>query len=620
LLNFYFDSALANGYNQGIQTRIKKAYVRVQEWSQHAAAGRFDVVDMDGHIILPEDFDQVVQPGMSLSMRFWPGCKPETIPSDTKQPLHSLPLADHVEAEEKQLVSLQPPPPWLPSPPASKIKSAEIMHNSDEYTSDESDYTDSDAEAAVRLPRKHGTEDVKQVRFEIGRSDARAVEGAESLINERGKARAEAREEARKRTEVVWTETRKREEGSKKASVERGTRSNDVVFFLDRDLNDMEGIVNTQHPPMTPSISELQNAPTLSVQPDDDTAAWDAPDSWAVLRTRGEEEADFPEKVLSAREKRREDLVFPTALSSRQQSPARSMIPPESSPSRTPPLPIEFQKLQTVVASPVQTASDELDPRLAPDLVVLFKEEKSADEGSAQHRRMDSTEVKSVGAHLNPPAKQAYWPKPTHIDIPVEESTSTQSNSERRVEIRASDDYDVEAAAGLTALRMAKEQEAEEDSRVRSSASTLFSSYTPVQSPQHCTDPDQRQPHPAPRLPQSVASEAAPQEQDAALFTNPWNAGSEHVVFSRRKSSAGNPAPNDNSCANIQQPAQKNEEDDPWASAAFNIRKKAKKSKKGMSASIPKPLPVYPRTHKDHLDIQTLHYYDVPYEQDPVSL
>lgn len=71
---------------------------------------------------------------------------------------------------------------------------------------------------------------------------------------------------------------------------------NNKVFFLDQDLNNMEGIVNTQHPPPTPPVGELQKAPTFPgddepnpLQPDDDTAAWDAPDSWAVKRMRGED-------------------------------------------------------------------------------------------------------------------------------------------------------------------------------------------------------------------------------------------------------------------------------------------------------------------------------------------
>ncbi|KAL5113515.1 hypothetical protein ACEQ8H_008600 [Pleosporales sp. CAS-2024a] len=69
--------------------------------------------------------------------------------------------------------------------------------------------------------------------------------------------------------------------------------TNDAVFFLDRDLNNMEGIVNTQRPPMTPPIGELPKQPAFLGEelpnpaggPEDD-AAWDAPDSWAVKRTR----------------------------------------------------------------------------------------------------------------------------------------------------------------------------------------------------------------------------------------------------------------------------------------------------------------------------------------------
>jgi adenylate cyclase len=75
-----------------------------------------------------------------------------------------------------------------------------------------------------------------------------------------------------------------------------GNMGNNKVFFLDQDLNNMEGIVNTQHPPMTPPVGELLKAPMFpgdedphAALPDDDTAAWDAPDSWAVKRMRGED-------------------------------------------------------------------------------------------------------------------------------------------------------------------------------------------------------------------------------------------------------------------------------------------------------------------------------------------
>jgi adenylate cyclase len=90
------------------------------------------------------------------------------------------------------------------------------------------------------------------------------------------------------------------------------TAGNDAVFFLDRDLDNMEGIVNLQQPPpMTPPVGDLQKAPTLGEEiaipgPDDDgTAAWDAPDSWAVKRMKDEmdklgdvDEAGTPSKEM----------------------------------------------------------------------------------------------------------------------------------------------------------------------------------------------------------------------------------------------------------------------------------------------------------------------------------
>jgi hypothetical protein len=53
----------------------------------------------------------------------------------------------------------------------------------------------------------------------------------------------------------------------------------------------------------------------------------------------------------------------------------------------------------------------------------------------------------------------------------------------------ASDESDVEAAAGLAALRMAEEQEAEDEAR---GGTALFSSYATLQSPQLSTDPNRR--------------------------------------------------------------------------------------------------------------------------------
>jgi hypothetical protein len=54
----------------------------------------------------------------------------------------------------------------------------------------------------------------------------------------------------------------------------------------------------------------------------------------------------------------------------------------------------------------------------------------------------------------------------------------------------ASDESDVEAAAGLAALRMAEEQEAEDEARRQSGGTGLFSSYATLQSPQLPPEPE----------------------------------------------------------------------------------------------------------------------------------
>ncbi|ORY13274.1 hypothetical protein BCR34DRAFT_272780 [Clohesyomyces aquaticus] len=63
-----------------------------------------------------------------------------------------------------------------------------------------------------------------------------------------------------------------------------------ALWNLDTDLDHMEGIVNLQQPPMTPPTGEIPPVwpgedPAVAPKDQDDlTAAWDAPDSWAVKR------------------------------------------------------------------------------------------------------------------------------------------------------------------------------------------------------------------------------------------------------------------------------------------------------------------------------------------------
>ncbi|KAF1919400.1 CNH domain-containing protein [Ampelomyces quisqualis] len=64
------------------------------------------------------------------------------------------------------------------------------------------------------------------------------------------------------------------------------------------------------------------------------------------------------------------------------------------------------------------------------------------------------------------------------------------SSSYPRRNAYVSDESDVEAAAGLAALRAAEAQEAEDEARKRSGGTGLFSSHTTLQSPQLPADPD----------------------------------------------------------------------------------------------------------------------------------
>jgi hypothetical protein len=55
--------------NQGIHDRIKRIYEdRGGVW-QHRIAKGFDILDSDGHTILPEDWNETVEPGMVVSIK-----------------------------------------------------------------------------------------------------------------------------------------------------------------------------------------------------------------------------------------------------------------------------------------------------------------------------------------------------------------------------------------------------------------------------------------------------------------------------------------------------------------------------------------------------------------------
>lgn len=73
------------------------------------------------------------------------------------------------------------------------------------------------------------------------------------------------------------------------------TGAHGIVLNNNFDDLEKEGIISKNIPPMTPPVTELQKQPTLpgeeQITPatdEDGNAAWDAPDSWAVKRTKEE--------------------------------------------------------------------------------------------------------------------------------------------------------------------------------------------------------------------------------------------------------------------------------------------------------------------------------------------
>jgi serine/threonine-protein kinase RIM15 len=89
----------------------------------------------------------------------------------------------------------------------------------------------------------------------------------------------------------------------------------------------------------------------------------------------GPRRADSPASEMSLsrvassrdRERKRKSLILPSVLSSRQQSPARSMLPPPSSPLRTtkPRLPSGMDGLQSPITSPVLATTEFSSPAMA---------------------------------------------------------------------------------------------------------------------------------------------------------------------------------------------------------------------------------------------------------------
>lgn len=109
-------------------------------------------------------------------------------------------------------------------------------------------------------------------------------------------------------------------------------------------------------------------------------------------------------RVASSRERKRKSLILPSVLSSRQQSPARTMHPPPpASPLRTtkPRLPVGAEALQSPITSPVLTTTDFSSPAMAMAI--------------NHHRRQSSTAGSDGPRALSPRLLPVTQPQPRAV-------------------------------------------------------------------------------------------------------------------------------------------------------------------------------------------------------------
>ncbi|KAF2754289.1 putative response regulator receiver RIM15p [Pseudovirgaria hyperparasitica] len=112
-------------------------------------------------------------------------------------------------------------------------------------------------------------------------------------------------------------------------------------------------------------------------------------------------------RVASSRERKRKSLVLPSVMSSRQQSPARSMGPP-SSPLRTKPrIPSGAEPFHSPITSPVLSNSDFSSPAIAP--------QHNHHHHQQHHRRQSSAAGSDILRPLSPRMVPTSNPQPRAV-------------------------------------------------------------------------------------------------------------------------------------------------------------------------------------------------------------
>ncbi|KAE8832875.1 hypothetical protein PTNB73_09723 [Pyrenophora teres f. teres] len=134
------------------------------------------------------------------------------------------------------------------------------------------------------------------------------------------------------------------------------------------------------------AISIAPQSKRQSMHFESDTGA-DSDTSMRSSVLSGPRRADSPaasdvglSRVASSRERKRKSLILPSVMSSRQHSPARSMVPPPSSPLRTtkPRLPSGIEGVHSPIMSPVLPTTEFSSPAMAHALGHHHRRQSSA--------------------------------------------------------------------------------------------------------------------------------------------------------------------------------------------------------------------------------------------------
>src|SRR3954462_13097378 len=86
-------------FSQGMEARICLLFLHVDVIELHVAKGHYNLVGLNGEIILPRNWETMIEPGMAITMHMWPA--------------HDLPKpsANNPPSGGHHGIPLPPPPP-----------------------------------------------------------------------------------------------------------------------------------------------------------------------------------------------------------------------------------------------------------------------------------------------------------------------------------------------------------------------------------------------------------------------------------------------------------------------------------------------------------------------------